>query len=69
MRTGTEFKGHPLHLDILVRNGFLQRKLRQKTVRSHIIGIDLDQQTHHAPDLVYHSTALLFSLAIELLPL
>jgi len=46
MRAGTEFKGHPLHLDILVLDGFLQRKLRQETVRSHIIGIDSNQYTH-----------------------
>jgi hypothetical protein len=48
MRAGTEFKGHPLHLDILVLDGFLQRKLRQETVGSNIIGIDSNQYAHHA---------------------
>ena len=60
MRAGTEFKGHPLHLDILPFDSFFERKLRQETVGSHIIGIDSNQHTH--PMVSSHSSPFLWAI-------
>jgi len=46
VRFGPKLERHPLDLDILTPDGFLERKLREVTKRSDVIGVDLDMEAH-----------------------